>query len=144
MLLILFHSGQNGRKISYRHINRNNSPPCSTSDQISACFRCFGLFRSISAKIKDSAGMSWSYGFDCRERKREVLRYRCDVREYFMWDREKTKGENKFNTCLSAFGIKTEATSKRSVVSVSSLLFFKVLRETRFWTWNMQNGLWGR
>ena len=141
LLLIPFHSDWNGRKISYRHINRNNSPPCSTSGQISACS---GLFRSISAEIQDSAGMSWSYGSKYRERKREVLRYRCDVRECFVWDREQTKGENKFNTCLFAFSIKIEATSKRSAISVSSPLFFKVLRETRFWTRNMQNGLWGR
>ena len=60
------------------------------------------------------------------------MRYRCDVRECFVLDREKTKGKKKFNTCLTAFGIKTEATSKRSAVSVSSPLFFKVLRETRF------------
>ena len=99
-----------------------------------------GLFRSISAEIQDSAGMSWSYGVEYRERKREVLRYRCDVRECFLWDREQTKGENKFNTCLSAFNIKIEATSKMSAISVSSPSFFKVLRETRFWTRNMQMG----
>jgi hypothetical protein len=44
MLYISFHSGQNGRKISYRHANRYEAPPCSTSAKISACF---GLFRPV-------------------------------------------------------------------------------------------------
>jgi hypothetical protein len=38
MLYIPFRSGRNGRKISYRHANRYEAPPCSTSAKISACF----------------------------------------------------------------------------------------------------------
>jgi hypothetical protein len=44
MLYIPFRSGRNGRKISYRHANWYEAPPCSTSAKISACF---GLFRPV-------------------------------------------------------------------------------------------------
>ena len=38
MLYIPFRFGRNGRKISYRHANRYEALPCSTSTKISACF----------------------------------------------------------------------------------------------------------
>ena len=47
MLNIPFRSDRNGRKISYRHANRYEAPPCSTSAKISACFDRFGLFRPV-------------------------------------------------------------------------------------------------
>uniref|UniRef100_A0A2N9G4P2 Uncharacterized protein n=1 Tax=Fagus sylvatica TaxID=28930 RepID=A0A2N9G4P2_FAGSY len=43
-----FRSGRNGRKISYRHANRYESPLCSTSAKISACS---GPFRPVSARF---------------------------------------------------------------------------------------------
>ncbi len=45
MLYNPFRSGQNGRKISYRHANRYESPLCSTSAKISVCS---GLFRPVN------------------------------------------------------------------------------------------------
>uniref|UniRef100_A0A2N9FLF6 BED-type domain-containing protein n=1 Tax=Fagus sylvatica TaxID=28930 RepID=A0A2N9FLF6_FAGSY len=47
MLYNPFRSGRNGRKISYRHANRYESPPCSTS-------ACSGLFRPVSADLSAS------------------------------------------------------------------------------------------
>jgi hypothetical protein len=55
-----FRSGRNGRKISYRHANWYESPPCSTSAKISACsglFLPFRLFRPVSAGKLVSAGI---------------------------------------------------------------------------------------
>jgi hypothetical protein len=48
MLYISFRSSRNGRKISYRHANRYEAPPCSTSAKISACFGLFLPFRPFS------------------------------------------------------------------------------------------------
>ncbi len=44
-----FRFGRNGRKISYRHANRYESPPCSTSAKILACSGLFLPFRPVSA-----------------------------------------------------------------------------------------------
>ena len=64
MLYIPFRSGRNGRKISYRHANRYEAPPCSTSAKISACFDGFGLFQPVSAGICNPAGiLFWLFIF---------------------------------------------------------------------------------
>ena len=52
-----FRSGRNGRKISYRHANRYESPLCSTSAKISACSDLFRPFRLVSAGNPISAGL---------------------------------------------------------------------------------------
>ena len=52
-----FRSGWNGRKISYRHANRYESPPRSTSAKISDCSGLFRLFRPVSAGNLVSAGI---------------------------------------------------------------------------------------
>ena len=57
MLYIPFHSGRNGRKISYRHANRYKAPPCSTSAKISVCFGLFWPFQLVSAGIYNPAGI---------------------------------------------------------------------------------------
>ena len=54
-LYILFRSGQNCRKISYRCANRNEKPPYSTSKKISAYFDEFQSFRPISASMSSSS-----------------------------------------------------------------------------------------
>ena len=56
-------------------------------------FGSFGLFRSILVEMQDSACMSWSYGSEYRERKREVLRYEYDVRECLCDIERKQKGK---------------------------------------------------
>ena len=50
MLLISFCSSRNGRKISYRYLNRNDTPPCSTSDKISAYSDVLQAFWFVSVK----------------------------------------------------------------------------------------------
>ena len=54
MLLIPCHSGQNSQNILYRYANKYENTSRFTSDQISAYFKSFGLFRPILAEMQIS------------------------------------------------------------------------------------------
>ena len=73
---------------------------------------CFGQFRPVWVEVM---------GPIQRERKRgfEVWVW-CE--RVLVWDREKSKGENKFNTCLFVFSIKKEVVSRRRAGQFSIVL----------------------
>ena len=54
MLLILCHSGQNSQNILYRYANKYENTSRFISDQISAYFESFQLFRPILAEMQIS------------------------------------------------------------------------------------------
>ena len=54
MLLILCHSGQNSQNILYRYANKYENTSRFISDQISAYFESFRLFRPILAEMQIS------------------------------------------------------------------------------------------
>ena len=71
--------------------------------------------------------MNWGYGSDYRERKREVLRYGCDVRECLCEIERKQKGKNKL---IHAYLHSASRMRKRAEGELlSSPLFFKLLRD---------------